>query len=59
MSELIQLDGLSLQIGGKLLLEQVNLRVIKGEIVTSSAPTGREKPPGKNSSAACCNPLRE
>ena len=43
MSELIQLDGLSLQIGGKLLLEQVNLRVIKGEIVTLIGPNGAGK----------------
>lgn len=43
MSELIQLDGLSLQIGGKLLLEQVNLRVAKGEIVTLIGPNGAGK----------------
>lgn len=43
MSELIKLDRVSLQIGSKVLLQQVSLKVAKGEVVTLIGPNGAGK----------------
>lgn len=43
MDELIRLDGVSLNIGHKVLLQQVHLRVVQGEIVTLIGPNGAGK----------------
>lgn len=43
MHELIRLEDVSLRIGNKVLLQQVNLRVQQGEIVTLIGPNGAGK----------------
>ena len=53
MSEqLLRLDHITMQFGGVVAVDDLELEVNEGEIVASSDPTARERPPPSMSSQA-------
>ena len=57
MSEnLLRLDHITMQFGGVVAVDDLNLEINKGEIVALIGPTAQAKPPRSMSSPACTSP---